>query len=383
MKNLYPTTTASANRTFGIIAAMILGIFMSATGAKAQCSTFGTGDINGNVPFGNPINWANPNRVEISDDLYARVRLDPGETSKYLMVADFNYALPPGAVVQGIEVRVEAKEDPMANVEDASIRLMKAGTATGADRAGAGIWEVKDTLNTYGGSTDLWGTTWTAADINDPGFGVLVSVRRTAGPTQLRAYIDQVQIVVYYEDESCLLPIELTAFGATMTTEHNVELDWSIPATGNQDYFSIERSTDGLEFSSIGTVEGDAHSLDYQYVDMAPAPGSNYYRLAQLDVNGQIIYSQVAMVLNNVDGGVALQAYPNPASDVLNLSVVTASGKGQAALYDITGRVVQELDLAGMEAGTASMDVAHLERGVYILRLSENGSIATRKVILQ
>ena len=312
-------------------------------GLFAQCSVTGFGNINGNVNYGDPINWANPNRVTISDDLYARAKMDAGETSKYLMVADFGFALAPGATILGIEVKVEVKQDNLADAADASIRLMKTGTATGADRAGTGIYEDKDTTNTYGSSVDLWGTTWTAADINDPGFGVLVSVTRNSGPTALYVYIDRILVTVYYNDGGCILPVELVAFDGTRNSSNDVSLTWITATETENSYFSIERSLDAVNFASIGTVAsaGDGSlKNNYAFNDVNAIPNTLYYRLRQVDQNGSFSYSKTIAVAADQLSDLNIVLWPNPAGNQIHLS-----GQAENAtlrIIDMSGRLVIE-----------------------------------------
>uniref|UniRef100_UPI002FE0B67D DUF6701 domain-containing protein n=1 Tax=Noviherbaspirillum sp. TaxID=1926288 RepID=UPI002FE0B67D len=104
-----------------------------------------------------------------------------------------------GATITGIRVNVERSSNNNGTQRDNSMRLVKAGTVTGADRATSTIYSTTDTYESHGGATDLWGTTWTPADINQANFGAALSVRKqgTSGGNR-EVYVDHMQISVDY-----------------------------------------------------------------------------------------------------------------------------------------------------------------------------------------
>ena len=87
---------------------------------------------------------------------------------------------------------------PTATVTDNDITLLKAGVATGTAKSGA-AWALSDALDSFGGAADLWGASWTPADINSATFGVQLSA--TSGGA-IGASVDYVQITVSYTDSS-------------------------------------------------------------------------------------------------------------------------------------------------------------------------------------
>ena len=80
---------------------------------------------------------------------------------------------------------------------DLEIRIVKNGVPTGIDHSNMIPWVGTLPEITYGGDTDLWGETWTAADINDPGFGVSIRAQNTALGAQAR--VDSIAVRIYYE----------------------------------------------------------------------------------------------------------------------------------------------------------------------------------------
>ena len=105
------------------------------------------------------------------------------------------------------------------------------------------------------------------------------------------------------------LPVEWLSFEGELA-EGEVLLHWSTATETNNAYFEIERSTDGMEFSPIGRVEGALESTttrEYQFRDRNPLPGLNYYRLRQVDLDGQAGFSKILSVENKEIGHISLK----------------------------------------------------------------------------
>lgn len=104
----------------------------------------------------------------------------------------------------------------------------------------------------------------------------------------------------YTADVTFGLPIELLYFDAYKDKDKKVALTWETATEINNAYFTIERSTDGINFYTILTVPGAGNStrtLEYAAFDESPVNGWNYYRLKQTDYDGQYTYSGVKAVL--------------------------------------------------------------------------------------
>lgn len=148
--------------------------------------------------------WTNIDAAWASDNAYAQCAYSilnfNGWQSNYLIQEGFGFSVPTGSTIDGIEVRVERRRGGSGDVVDASVRLVQAGTITGNDKAKTSdIWQTTDTLIYYAGSsTDLWGATWTAAQINASGFGVAFAANETAENYTAIAQVDHIQVIVYY-----------------------------------------------------------------------------------------------------------------------------------------------------------------------------------------
>ncbi|MBP6390967.1 MAG: hypothetical protein KA175_02850 [Flavobacteriales bacterium] len=117
-------------------------------------------------------------------------------------------------------------------------------------------------------------------------------------------------------DCTTTLPIELTAFAAE-AHGRDAWIQWATASEMENDHFDVERSSDGLHWSTIGTVSGagtcqSAHS--YELVDPAPPIGTDYYRLRQVDYDGHATYSETEAVEFAVPEGVSIWPQPNQGS---------------------------------------------------------------------
>lgn len=144
--------------------------------------------------------WSNPERAATPNDSYASQSIAAATTSANPLIAnDFGFAVPVGATITGIGVRVKRYSNGLA-IEDVLVRLRKAGVLAGDDKADIGVsWPTSNTLKSYGGEGELWGEAWTAADVNDAGFGVEFNCKNVEA-TPFTAYVDSIEINVFYTE---------------------------------------------------------------------------------------------------------------------------------------------------------------------------------------
>lgn len=108
------------------------------------------------------------------------------------------------------------------------------------------------------------------------------------------------QLLMNCENCGVALPIELISFDASLNN-NNVDLYWATASEYNNDFFTIERSTDGLNWEHVTIVSGAGNStqrLDYYIQDSRPLSGISYYRLKQTDFDGAFEYSNIVSVFN-------------------------------------------------------------------------------------
>lgn len=167
---------------------------------------------------------------------------------------------------------------------------------------------------------------------------------------------------------STVLPIELIDFSGR-SDKVNVQLDWQTASEVNNAYFTIERSTDGEHFESIGTVSGmgNSHSTQtYVFTDTGAELGINYYRLSQTDHDGEMEQFPVISVRHGRDAAESY-FYPNPVKDLLHIpSDAFQNGDSELRILDLQGQVQFRASLSPEQL---AVNIGHLDKGIYIAEL--------------
>ena len=167
---------------------------MSDTGWKSPGTVVNDDSVSGK-------SWQNPDNAKIEDGNTSYI-IEPAYT-QYLKATNFGFSVPSGATIDGIEVGVKRKSSDAGYwILDYSVKLVKSdGGFSVANRANTdpGQWSTTLTYAFYGGSSDLWGESWTSSDINNSNFGIAFSVDGYDEPS---LEVDHIQIKVYYTDNS-------------------------------------------------------------------------------------------------------------------------------------------------------------------------------------
>lgn len=161
-----------------------------------------------------------------------------------------------------------------------------------------------------------------------------------------------------------VLPVELSAFTAVASGKTTL-LDWTTVSETANDYFAVERSRNGQNWTEIGRVEGQgttAGTSQYNFTDENPVNGDNYYRLKQTDFDGSFAYSPVEIV--NF-AGAASRVFPNPASNMFTLT--TDAEPATIRLIDAAGREVTAQCPITVVEGGLQVNVRALPSGIYFV----------------
>jgi type IX secretion system substrate protein len=181
------------------------------------------------------------------------------------------------------------------------------------------------------------------------------------------------------------LPVDLVSFNGTIK-ENKAELAWTTVAEINNDYFTIEKSSDGITFRDCAKIEGAGNTTsvrDYRYDDLHPAEGINYYRLKQTDFNGRTEYFEILSV--NFQAATAnefeiKEILPNPFKNDFTVGFNSdVESIYDFELLDINGKIVAS-DKFITHLGFNNYHftpVTNLLKGVYFARLI-NGNISTK-----
>lgn len=183
----------------------------------AQCVVSGPSNatVFSNNTSAGTVAWNNPGNASTSNNSYAQasqlLSLFATANTNYLVVQGLGFTIPVAATICGISVSVERSAGGLSlggAVKDAEVRIIKNGSITGINHANAASWPGTDAIATYGSSSDVWGVSWTPADINAGNFGIMIAASLSAGlvSVSMSARIDHVSVTVYYLNPS-ILPV--------------------------------------------------------------------------------------------------------------------------------------------------------------------------------
>ncbi|MCB0715828.1 MAG: DUF4082 domain-containing protein [Chitinophagaceae bacterium] len=185
------------------------------------------------------------------------------------------------------------------------------------------------------------------------------------------------------------LPVTLIKLSAEKENK-NIKLTWSTLTEINNKGFEVFRSTDAIHWIKIGFVNGAGTSnakIDYSYVDKNPAPGHYYYRLNQIDYDGQSKLSNIVSVkLNGDDFYVLKQNFPNPFSNETTIEYTLPKTQPvKIILTDLQGRLIKVLVNAIMDGGNHIIvfNKNQLASGIYLYKMEAGNFKATRKLLIQ
>ncbi len=180
---------------------------------------------------------------------------------------------------------------------------------------------------------------------------------------------------------SGLLPVKLISFKANCSHQ-NIDLNWSTAIESNNDYYSIERSANGIAWQTIGIVNGKTHSSglsNYLFTDSVAYTKILYYRLKQTDLDGRSKYFQTISVNNCSQDLSAFDIYPNPTKGKFKLSY-----KGDIdqvlsiSVYNVLGERVYS-----SEKYQSLIDLSEKPDGIYILQMNSSSKIMNTRLLIK
>ncbi len=178
------------------------------------------------------------------------------------------------------------------------------------------------------------------------------------------------------------LPVSLTSFTAKANKQGAVNLAWSTASEQDNSHFEVTRSVNGVDFEKIAEVKGNGNSdvvSKYSYTDTKPVAGTNYYRLKQIDFNGDFAYSAITTAkvgLGSDNLTVAVAA--NKSAVTVNYKA-SVGGKAHFGIYNSTGVKLASVEQT-VTAGLNQISIpANLGNSIHILNVSQAGATASIK----
>jgi hypothetical protein len=183
----------------------------------------------------------------------------------------------------------------------------------------------------------------------------------------------------YIKRAGCaVLPVSFVSFTGRRSNG-GVELDWATASEKNNQGFVIERMDGQGDWQDIGEVAGAGNSdsrVQYSYTDPKPSSSKNYYRLKQVDLNGESAYSNIVDIGDG--NGLLISAVPNPFENALTIGL-NETGTYTIQVQDMVGRVMYQ-DIKENTSGSITLSPA-IPAGAYLLTVQNGSSIAQQKII--
>jgi hypothetical protein len=181
-------------------------------------------------------------------------------------------------------------------------------------------------------------------------------------------------------DINCLtiLPVELNSFMADVEN-NKVDLFWETASENNNAYFDLERLDENGNVIVVGRVNGNGTSSQihrYHFTEYEVPSGNWYYRLKQVDFNGQYEFSSIVPV--NIKSAPVFQISFNAESGNAHYAVNGIAGKSVIEIYSISGQLVNQVEVYNDQIGYLELPKDH---GVYIVRLISSESVITRNLV--
>lgn len=185
----------------------------------------------------------------------------------------------------------------------------------------------------------------------------------------------------------CTVPVTLISFTGSVTPNAN-QLRWTTASEVNSNYFILQHSMNGLQFTDIAQIMGAGTSSTtntYTHLHTNVPDGLSYYRLIQVDYNGDKNHLGVVTLYRNPPLFEINSILPVPVRDLLEVKLsANASAQMEAHLFDVSGRLVQVENIqTNLGLNTIQINVADLPGGLYFLRLQTNEAQQTLKVVKQ
>jgi len=172
---------------------------------------------------------------------------------------------------------------------------------------------------------------------------------------------------------------------------NQVELKWVTASELNNDYFTVERSVDGVEFAELVRINGQGtiqSETTYQYLDEQPLIGRSYYRLKQTDFDKKFSYSKVVVVELVPGQNPKIEIYPNPVTTgnlTINLEGYNPKENIEIRLTDTIGRQISRLTETMNDSGSKKIEILStgLAPGVYIITISRGWSKSFSRLVVR
>ena len=183
------------------------------------------------------------------------------------------------------------------------------------------------------------------------------------------------------------LSVDLLSFDASCDGNNTVKLQWATASETNNDYFAVERTTDGINYEEIARVDGAGNSsatLNYEFIDNEVSGikykvSSIYYRIKQTDFDGKFEYFNPVAV----GSCTAFSVFPNPAQNELGIQIFSGGNENIVIeVFDVVGKKISSQSyLAAQGNNVFTLDISAVANGMYILNVITKNVVVNKKFI--
>ncbi len=171
-----------------------------------------------------------------------------------------------------------------------------------------------------------------------------------------------------------LLPVNFSSFNAWWQ-KSTVQLQWATAQEQNSRYFEVQRSENAQHFTPLLTVAASGNSASgqtYSAVDANPLPGTNYYRIKELDKSGGVVYSRIVAV--NMAGESSISVTPNPSRNNASISIIAPAQNTSISMYSATGQLVMQKQVS-LKSGVniIHFNISAMAPGNYFIKVANTG----------
>ncbi len=174
-----------------------------------------------------------------------------------------------------------------------------------------------------------------------------------------------------------VLPVTLLNLGAKYIAANNIEVSWQTSSEQNNKGFKVYRSTDGINFSQIGFVAGAINSnrlLHYNFSDNSAIKGKVFYRLKQIDEEGNGKFSSIVYVIISKQNVITFS--PNPVKNFF--TIVSSNNIKEIKLVNTNGQLVKKWNNISQDA---KLDIGAISKGVYFIKFINEDFVETQKLM--
>lgn len=345
-----------------------------------------TGDLN----LENNTITLSPDAVVEDESETARITDEPGNAGKVSITQSLGASPDVNAGNLGVEINATSTALGNTTITRFSTAFTKSGSTAGLIQryykiepsvnsglnASAKFYYLDAELNGIDPATTVL---WKSADNGVNWFAVTPDARDVNAKYLQKNNIDGFSLWTIGTNNS-VLPVALKSFTAGCNSNGSY-LQWATAMEQNASHFIVEKSRDGITWNDVSHVAAAGTASHYQFED--PSGGAAYYRLKQVDVNGQSMYSGITR--SQCEAGSAfIKLYPNPAKTFTSFSFHSPHAySGKIYITDVGGRVVKKIPVTIRQGNnTVKIGLAGLAPGTYFVMTDQKTGSLTRRLIV-